>query len=127
MSLNILVVDDSSVMRSMIIKTLRLTGLPLGDVFQAGNGRDGLALLDQHWIDLAMVDINMPVMNGEEMIEEVRKNPAIAALPVLVVSTESSETRIAKLQGLGAKFVHKPFTPEMLRDQITQITGVSHE
>jgi|SRR5882724_11282448 len=127
MSLNILVVDDSSVMRSVIIKTLRLTGLPLGEVFQAGNGREGLALLDQHWIDLAMVDINMPMMNGEEMIEEVRKNPAIAALPVLVVSTESSETRIAKLQALGAKFVHKPFTPEMLRDQVTQITGVSHE
>ena len=69
MSLNVLVVDDSAVMRAMIIKTLRLSGLPLGEVHEAANGQEGLGTLDEHWIDLVLVDINMPVMNGEEMIE----------------------------------------------------------
>ncbi|HZS44593.1 MAG TPA: response regulator [Blastocatellia bacterium] len=127
MSLNVLVVDDSSVMRNMIIRTLQLTGLPVGQVFQAANGRDGLTMLDEHWIDLAMVDINMPTMNGEEMIERLRENPSTVDLHVLVVSTESSETRIAKLRSLGAKFIHKPFTPEELGDQLRQMTGVRND
>ncbi|HEX30388.1 TPA: response regulator, partial [Candidatus Poribacteria bacterium] len=66
MALNILVVDDSSVMRSIIIKTLHLCGLPLGEIYQAVNGLEGLQALEENWIDLALVDINMPVMDGEE-------------------------------------------------------------
>lgn len=127
MALNVLVTDDSSVMRSMIIKTLRLSGLPLGDIFQASNGAEGLDALDTNWIDLALVDINMPVMDGEEMIDRVRKNPETADLAVVVVSTESSETRINLLERKGAKFVHKPFTPESLRKTIVQMTGVTDE
>lgn len=127
MALNVLVVDDSSVMRAMIIKTLRLSGLPLGEVHEAANGKEGLRALDENWIDLALVDINMPVMNGEEMIDRVRQNPETADLPVIVVSTESSDTRIAMLQKKGARFVHKPFTPETLRESIVKVTGVSDE
>ena len=69
MAINVLVVDDSGVMRSMIIKTIRLSGLQLGEIHEAGNGREGLEALNQHWIDLVIADLNMPVMNGEEMIE----------------------------------------------------------
>lgn len=126
MSLNVLVVDDSSVMRSMIIKTLRLSGVPLGEILEASNGKEGLDLLEENWVDLALVDINMPVMNGEEMIDRVRENPEMASLPVVVVSTESSETRIETLQKKGAKFVHKPFTPEALGRTIVNVTGVSY-
>ncbi len=124
MALNVLVVDDSSVMRSMIIKTLKLSGVPLGDVHQASNGVEGLEMLDREWIDLALVDINMPVMNGEEMIDRVRTDPALASLPIVVVSTESSETRIDLLERKGARFVHKPFTPEALGATIRELTGV---
>lgn len=127
MALNILVVDDSAVMRGIIIKTLRMSGLPLSDVHQAANGEEGLKMLDQHWVDLAMVDINMPIMNGEEMLDRVRGNPETANLPVLVISTESSETRIESLAQKGARFVHKPFTPEILRAKIIEMTGVSNE
>ncbi|HEX30052.1 TPA: response regulator, partial [Candidatus Poribacteria bacterium] len=67
MPLNILVVDDSSVMRSIISRTLILSGLPLGRIYQAANGKEGLQILDRTWVDLILVDINMPVMNGEEM------------------------------------------------------------
>jgi two-component system chemotaxis response regulator CheY len=67
----------------------------------------------------------MPVMNGEEMIEVIRKNPAWADLPLLVVSTEGSQTRIERLESKGAKFIHKPFTPEAVRDVVQELTEVS--
>ncbi len=124
MALNVLIVDDSAVMRAMIIKTLRLSGIPLGDVFQAANGVEGLSALDNHWIDLALVDINMPVMDGEEMIDRVRQSPDMADMPLVVVSTESSPIRIERIQSKGARFVHKPFTPESLRATILQMTGI---
>jgi two-component system chemotaxis response regulator CheY len=127
MALNILVVDDSAVMRAMIIKTLRLCGLPLGEVHQAGNGLEGIEVLSGNPIDLALVDINMPVMDGEEMITKIREDPAMDQVSVLVVSTEGSDTRIARLRLKGASFVHKPFTPEMLREKIVGLTGVANE
>lgn len=124
MRFNVLVVDDSAVMRQMVIRTLKMSGLPLGDIHEAGNGEQGLAQLREHWVDLALVDINMPVMNGEDMIRALRADPETAALPVIVVSTERSETRIAEIEALGARFVHKPFPPETLRATILQLTGV---
>ena len=71
MAVNILIVDDSGVMRSMIAKTINLSGLALGEKYQAGNGQEGLDLLKQNWLDLVIADINMPVMNGEEMINHM--------------------------------------------------------
>ena len=127
MSLNILVVDDSAVARSMIVKTLQLAQLPLGQVHQAGNGQEGLDILEKNWIDLALVDVNMPVMNGEEMIERIRQNDAWADMPIIVVSTEGSQTRIDRLQQKGARFIHKPFTPEMVRELVQSVTGVAHD
>jgi two-component system, chemotaxis family, chemotaxis protein CheY len=127
MALNILVVDDSSVMRSIIIKTLRLTGLPLGDIWEAENGEEGLRLLQEKWIDLALVDIHMPVMDGEEMIRRLRKNNQYENLPIIVVSSESDPSKIEMMLRQGATFIHKPFKPEILKEVIIDITGVSHE
>ena len=123
MALNILVVDDSSVMRTIIIKTLRLSGLPLGELYEAKNGVEGLEIIENNWVDLAFVDINMPVMNGEEMINKIRQDPDTADLSIVVVSTESSETRINPLIEKGVKFIHKPFTPEFLKETIISVTG----
>jgi two-component system, chemotaxis family, chemotaxis protein CheY len=124
---NILVVDDSAVMRAMIIRILRLTGLSLGEVYEAPNGREGLRVLDEKWVDLALVDINMPVMNGEEMIDSVRSNQTTADLPIIVVSTESNMERVESIRRKNVEFVHKPFTPEVLRKTVLQLTGVSNE
>jgi len=126
-SFNILVVDDSAVMRAMIIRILRLTGLSLGEVYEAPNGREGLKVLDEKWVDLALVDINMPVMNGEEMIDSVRNNQTTADLPIIVVSTESNMERVETIRKKNVEFVHKPFTPEVLRKTVLQLTGVSNE
>lgn len=127
MSFNVLVVDDSSVMRSIIIRTLKLSGLPVAEIFEAGNGMEALQLLEGTWVDLALIDINMPVMGGEELIDRLRSNPATEDLPVIVVSTESSQTRIDSWQGKGVRFIHKPFAPEQLREHIISLTGVSDE
>ncbi len=127
MALNVLVVDDSSVMRAMIIKTLKVCGMPLGNIYQAGNGQEGLKALAENWVDLALVDINMPVMNGEEMIEEVRKNDETRDLAIIVISTEGSESRIESLRKREIIFVHKPFTPEVLKEAIQNLTGVTYE
>jgi two-component system chemotaxis response regulator CheY len=127
MPLNTLVVDDSSVMRSMIIKTLKLSGVPLGDVLEAANGEEGLGVLERNWVDLALVDIHMPVMDGEEMINRLRQSDQYRDLPVIVVSSESDANKITMLQKKGATFMHKPFTPENLKEAVMEATGVDDE
>jgi two-component system chemotaxis response regulator CheY len=126
-SFNVLIVDDSAVMRSMIIRILRLTGLSLGEVYEATNGQEGLQILDDNWVDLALVDINMPVMNGEEMIDNIRSSRTISDLPIIVVSTESNIERVDSIRKKNVEFVHKPFTPEILRKTVLDLTGISHE
>ncbi len=127
MHFNVLVVDDSAVMRAMIVRTLRMSGLPLGEVHEAAGGKEALARLRTSWVDLMLLDINMPIMNGEEVIDRLRADPETADLKIIVVSTERSDARIERLAAKGAAFVHKPFTPEELRDAVLHITGVSHE
>lgn len=125
MALNVLVVDDSAVARAMVIKTLKLSGLPLGELRQAGDGRQGLAALEQGAIDLVLTDINMPEMDGEEMVRHIRETPDWANLPLVVISTEGSQRRIERLRQAGVRFIHKPFTPEAIRDTVTELLGVS--
>jgi len=129
MAVNVLIVDDSAVMRAMIQKTMKLSGLQLGEIHQAANGREGLETLEQQWIDLVIADINMPVMTGEQMIEHMQANPNLKAIPTIVISTEGSQARIDRLQGKGVRFVHKPFSPEMIRDTVKDVlgSGVFHE
>jgi len=129
MAVNILIVDDSGVMRSMVQKAMQLSGLAIGEVHQASHGQEGLAALEAHWIDLVIADINMPVMNGEEMIEHMHARPELKAIPTIVISTEGSQTRIERLQSKGVRFIHKPFSPEMIRDTLKDVLGheVFHE
>jgi two-component system chemotaxis response regulator CheY len=129
MAISVLVVDDSSVMRAMILKTMRMTDLPLGTIRQAADGGEGLSVLKAHPVDLLVADINMPVMNGEEMINRIRKNPDWDRLAIIVISTEGSDTRIERLQDQGAVFIHKPFSPETIRDTVVRMldVGESHE
>ena len=101
-----------------------MCGIPIGEIKQAGNGREGLEELTKSWIDIVILDINMPVMNGEEMIDAMQKNDETNDIPVVVISTEGSSTRIERLKEKGARFIQKPFTPEIIRDTIYQVTGV---
>jgi two-component system chemotaxis response regulator CheY len=122
--LNVLVVDDSLVMRGMVIKTLRATGLPLGQLWQAADGREALAVLEKSGVDLCLADINMPVMDGEEFIAHVRGRSETRTLPVLVVSSDLRADRVARLSSRYTAVLHKPFTPEGLRDAVVAMMGM---
>lgn len=121
MSLRIMIVDDSPIIRAVIEKNLRMTGLPVDGCLMAGNGQEALDQLTDQWIDLALVDINMPVMNGVELIEKMKEDDLLKTIPIIVASTEGSQTRIDKLRELGiVGYLRKPFTPEQFKEQITQ-------
>ena len=124
--LNVLVVDDSSVARAMIIKTLRMAELPLSEVREAANGQEALGAIEEHWIDLVLADINMPVMSGDEMVDRIRDNPGWSDLAVIVVSTDGNRPRHEKLVHQGVKSLRKPFTPETLRDIIAETLEISN-
>ncbi|MGE5258451.1 MAG: response regulator [Hyphomicrobiales bacterium] len=129
MAINILIVDDSSVMRAMIQKALQLSGLDIGVIHQASNGQDGLEALESNRIDVVIADLNMPVMSGEEMIEQILDRPNLQAIPTIVISTAGSQTRIERLPRKGLRFVSKPFSPEMIRDAVKDVlrSEVFHE
>ncbi|MCG8374360.1 MAG: response regulator [Balneolales bacterium] len=124
MAINILVVDDSAVMRSMIKKTIHNSGVEVGEIHEAANGQEGLEVLDREWLDILFIDVNMPVMDGMEMLERVRKKSETRDMPILIVSTESNHERIEIINQQNAGFVHKPFTPEVLREKILSALGV---
>jgi len=123
-ALNVLVVDDSDVIRSMILKTLRLADVSLGVAYEASNGREALEIIDSNWVDLVLADINMPVMDGLEMLRRLRADAQHSGLPVIVVTTEASKERIAELETAGVSaYVRKPFTPETIRNVVDSVTA----
>ncbi len=125
MALNILVVDDSETVRKVIIKTLGLAGVSVNELYEAANGREALDVLGEHWIDLIFSDINMPIMGGVEMIERMKEDEVLKTIPVIVVSTEGSATRIEHLKSKGINaYIRKPFTPELIRKVVDDIVGV---
>ena len=126
MSYRILLIDDSSIVRKMLLKTLQLSGIEVSGVFEAGNGQEGLDILDREWVDLIFLDINMPVMNGMEFMRELRQNDTIKSTPVVVVSTEGSKERRDELEHLDIKaFIRKPVTPEVLGRTVSNILGAN--
>ncbi|HEX6807668.1 MAG TPA: response regulator [Gemmatimonadaceae bacterium] len=114
--LSVLVVDDSRVMRAMIIRTLRLTGLPLGAVHEAADGLAGLGILEREPVTLALVDINMPRLSGLDML--ARLGRTATGPRVIVVSSDGSDARAVQVLEMGHGFLHKPFAPEDLRDVV---------
>jgi two-component system, chemotaxis family, chemotaxis protein CheY len=123
MALDVLIVDDSSVMRSVIKRTLRMSGLPLREILEAADGQAALEVLERQPVDLLLLDINMPGMRGDEVVARLRQRPEMGWLPIVIVSTESSETKIQELLSMGVEFVHKPFTPEQLLSTVLRSAG----
>ena len=128
MSYNVLIVDDSAVVRSVIRKTLDLAKVDCAQVWEASNGSEGLQVLEREWVDLIFLDLNMPVMGGVEMIKNIHANGVTGSTPVIVVSTEGSEKRIGELEELGVRgFLRKPFRPEEFRDIVDRTLGVTND
>lgn len=128
MSFNILITDDSLSMRAVIRKVINLSGIPVAECFEAANGRQALEILSQHWVDVIISDINMPEMNGMELLQELRKDKLFQEIPVIMVSTEGNRERIEEAERMGARgFLKKPFVPEELRSELYRILGLTEE
>lgn len=126
MPLRILIVDDSSTTRAIIRKTLSMAGIEIEERFEAEEGGEALSILQENDVDLVLSDINMPGMGGVELVERMQQDPRLEKVPIVMVTTEGSASRMADLKKKGVRdFIRKPFTPEQLRDAINKITGDS--
>ncbi|MBS1872929.1 MAG: response regulator [Acidobacteria bacterium] len=123
--LSVLIVDDSPLMRSFIRRILTVSGVRTKDVLEAGDGQDALDLMDKSPVDLVLSDINMPRMNGSEMLKRMSATPSMRTIPVIVVSTDATRQRMDTMQQMGAQgYIRKPFQPEALRCEIERVLGV---
>ncbi len=120
MTVKILTVDDSRTMRNMLAYTLQGAGY---EVLQAENGQEGLDVLGTNTVDLIITDINMPVMDGITFIEQLRLDRAQAAVPVLILTTESSDDMKARGRAAGATgWIVKPFDPDKLIEIVRRVS-----
>jgi len=123
--LKVLIVDDSSVMRTIVERALRSAGLELSEVLEATNGAEGLIAAEKGGLDLILSDINMPVMDGLEFLRNLRTIAAAKGVPVVMISTEGSEAHVVEALSLGARgYLRKPFTPEQLKERVMALLGV---
>jgi len=114
-----LIVDDSSVMRKIVERCLRQAGIEFSGVIEAGNGKEALDLLQTNTVDLILSDINMPIMNGLEFVEALTANPAIKNVPVVMITTEASESSVLRALSYGARgYIRKPFTPDEVKEHV---------
>ena len=127
MAYRVLIVDDSAAMRSFIRRVICISGFECGLFLEAGDGQEALAVLGKEWVDLILTDINMPGMNGEELVRHLEGDEYLRSIPVLVVSTDSTSQRVRQMLTLGARgYLAKPFTPEGLREELEKLLGVPH-
>jgi two-component system chemotaxis response regulator CheY len=114
-----LIVDDSSVMRKIVERSLRQAGLELLVVHEAGSGTEGLELLKTHPVDLILSDINMPAMDGLEFLRQIRAQNLAQGVPVVMITTESSEEHVKQAIQAGAQgYIRKPFTAEQVKERV---------
>ena len=114
-----LIVDDSSVMRKIVERSLRQAGLDPLVVFEAGSGTEGLEILRGKQVDLILSDINMPSMDGLEFLRQLRAQDLAPGIPVVMITTESSEEHVKQAIAAGAQgYIRKPFTAEQVKERV---------
>ena len=118
--MRILIVDDSSMMRAMIKRVVKLTNVPVEEILEAGDGAEALSLLESHDVQLLLTDINMPGMSGADLLRHVAGNKRWRGLTRVVISTDGSTARREEAAELSVRcYLKKPFSPEVLRDVLT--------
>lgn len=124
MAFNILIVDDSSSMRAVIKKIIKLSGFDVGEYLEASDGEEAIGILKDEWVDVVLTDINMPKMNGLELIKEMKKGEIFKSIPVVMVTTEGSKQKMKESLNLGAQgYIKKPFLPEDIKKTLNNIMG----
>jgi two-component system chemotaxis response regulator CheY len=124
MAFNVLIVDDSSSMRAVIKKIIKVSGFNVGSFLEAGDGEEALKVLEEEWVDVVLSDINMPNMNGLELVRRMSENEMLRSIPVVMVTTEASDEKVNKSKELGAVgYIKKPFLPEDIKIALSSIMG----
>lgn len=118
-AISALIVDDSSVMRKIVERSLRQAGIELAAVFEAGNGVEALESVRRNTLDLILSDINMPTMDGLEFVRQLQGEEHGRGVPVLMITTEGSESHVVEALSRGAKgYLRKPFTAEQVKERV---------
>ncbi|HTZ82406.1 MAG TPA: response regulator [Candidatus Acidoferrales bacterium] len=122
-----LIVDDSSVMRKIVERSLRQAGLGIAQILEAGNGAEALAAVQNNPVDLILCDINMPVMDGLEFVKQLSAVENAKGVPVVMITTEGSEGHVVQALSAGARgYIRKPFTPDQVKEHVLPVlTGKS--
>jgi two-component system chemotaxis response regulator CheY len=120
--LDVLIVDDSVAIRKILQRVLRQTEIPIGNIIEAGDGKEALELLKTQTVGLALLDINMPNMDGLELLGHLRASEPWTNLPIIMVSTEGSQTKVLKALEMGASgYVRKPFNADQIKEKLVEI------
>jgi len=127
MAINILLSEDCSAVRHMISKTLEISDIPFNEIHEAKDGHEGLEILRNHQIDLILLDINMPEMDGAEMLNRVKADPDLCDIPTLVISAQSNTRRVDAFDHKNVQFLFKPFTPERLRQAVKNLLEIEDD
>lgn len=115
----ILVVDDSAMMRKIVLRTLKMAEVEFDEVLEAGDGVEALALLRAHRVNLIMCDINMPKMSGLELLVQIKEEQLAAGVPIVMVTTEGSEPQVRQALLAGAcAYIRKPFTLDHIKNNV---------
>ncbi len=122
MALDILIVDDSAAIRKILQRVLYQADIPIGNLYEAGDGLEALDALKDHSVSLILSDINMPNMDGLELLNRLKANAKWQNVPVVMITTEGSQARVMEAVGLGAAgYVRKPFTAEQIKEKIISL------
>ena len=119
MESDILVVDDSAAIRKILQRVLRQTGMAIRAIHEAGDGQEALALVSSHPVHLVLTDINMPKMDGLQLLASLKASAQWRNIPVVMITTEGGETKVADAVKLGAAgYVRKPFTADQIKEKL---------
>jgi two-component system, chemotaxis family, chemotaxis protein CheY len=119
-ALDILIVDDSAAIRKILQRVLGQAEIPVGTVFEAGDGAAALEILKKQRVGLVLSDINMPNMDGLELLAHIKANEEWRKLPVIMITTEGAAAKVKEAVELGATgYVRKPFTAEQIKEKLT--------
>ena len=119
MKLNVLIVDDSAAIRKILLRVLSQTDLPIEKVHEASDGVEALKILGTTDITLVLSDINMPNMDGLQLLNRLRDTPDWPRVSVIMITTEDSQARVLEAVQLGAKgYVRNPFTAEQIKEKV---------
>jgi len=118
-NVRVLIIDDSSVMRKIVERSLRQAAINLATVLEAGNGVEALAVLNKEQVDLIFCDINMPVMDGLEFLQQLPGVANAKGAQVVMITTEGGESHVARALQSGAKgYMRKPFTADQVKEHV---------